>query len=130
VGRISSGLKRAVLGELAENARLNGLPLRDVLVAYRTSAMGESFKKGLILVSTSGSGQSASFKMPGAGDSWTQESAVELAQELIEIHDSLAATVDSSDLPVIQAAIADELRGIRTQMGDFSGLNFPATSLQ
>jgi hypothetical protein len=135
---ISGIKKRGFLDEIANGAKKTASTLEEAIRAVK-SAIGSqpNFQRGKILVSTSGSGQSGSFEIGMAGKEWTQDNVFAMCQQFLEIlKDAVAAGIpdaaDSDAIDSLYAAMADDdrLRGVRTQMGDFSGLNFPATSLR
>ncbi len=135
--RIQSELKRFVLRFTVEDAKANTVTLREQLLADGKLLRPASIRQGKQIISTSGSGQSASIQIP---QQWTQvspENQMALLEEFFEVLDTVIAlgTPDASDsagLDTLYAAMVDDdrLRGIRQQHGDFSGLNYPATSVR
>jgi enoyl reductase-like protein len=130
--------KRGFLDEIASGAKLSGQTLQESIRATK-SAIGQSktFQQGRIIVNTSGNGQSGSFEIGIPGKEITQDNVFAMLQEFLEILRDVitAGGIDSADPAAIDTLYAqmcddDRLRGIRRQMGDFSGLNFPATSLR
>lgn len=134
---ISGIKKRGFLDEIAQGAKKSASTLADAIRATK-SAIGSqpNFQRGKILVSTSGSGQSGSFEI--SRGEWQQPEVFAMCQQFIEV---LADTMTAYALPdsgvpsdtdalVAQMNQDDRLRGVRSQMGDFSGLNYPATSLR
>lgn len=135
--RIQSELKRFVLRFTVEDAKAAGNTLREQLLAEGKLLRQPSLRQGKQIISTSGSGQSASIQIP---QQWTQvspENQMALLEEFFEVLDAVIAlgTPDASDsagLDTLYTAMVDDdrLRGIRQQHGDFSGLNYPATSVR
>jgi hypothetical protein len=129
--RIQSEIKRAILRQIVEGAKLSGSPVKSALIATQAAAADSSFKKGRLTISVSGNGQSASFQIGANG--FTQDVFVGLTEELINVLDDTVAAGyakdDASDSNSLFSAMCadDRLVGIRTQMGDFTGLRFPVT---
>ena len=139
---IQTAKKIGYLRQIAEGAKTTASTLKAALVAAQAAVWLPSFKQGRILVSQSGSGQSGSFQMAGGGNDWTQDNIFGLLEEFIQLADFTiaAGTPDGSDDALIDALFAQMVEnintgnvpqiGVRTQMGDFSGLNFPANSIR
>lgn len=131
--RIQSEIKRAVLRQVVEGAKASASTLKSALIATQAAAMDGSFKKGRILMSTSGNGQSASFQISSGG--FTQDVFVGLTEELIEVLDDAITNgygpdgTEAAQLDPLFASMCsdDRLIGIRTQMGDWTTLRFPVT---
>lgn len=129
--RIQSEIKRGFLRVIKNSITASpDVPLLDALNAFQNSIADQSFKKGRVYVSTSGSGQSASFQIPSNLTQLNPETLFALSEELISIHDTVVTGgVSSSDTAALFAAMIadDRLAGIRQQMGDFTGLGIPAS---
>lgn len=131
--RIQSEIKRAILRQIVEGAKASASPVKAALLATQSAATDSSFKKGRITVSVSGNGQSASFQIGANG--FTQDVFVGLTEELITVlEDCIPLTANgdtgkSADSDALFTAMRadDRLVGIRTQMGDFTGLRYPVT---
>lgn len=123
--------KRGFLRQIAERAKKSALTLKETLLAVQGGQFSNTFQGGKILASTSGSGQSGSFEIWLQGKEWTPDNVFGLTEELIELCEQKLTDGVADDVDTLFAAMmTDEaLHGIRQQMGDFSGLNYPATSL-
>jgi len=127
---------------MAEAAKGATSTLKAVLLAAQKGHFSNNFLRGRIMVSQSGSGQSGSFEIGMTGKEWTQDNVFGLIEELIQLLDYTVAqgTPDAADTDILDALFAQMVEnlntgnvpqtGIREQMGDFSGLNFPSTSLR
>ncbi len=134
--------KCGFLRQIAEGAKKGTNKLRECLLAAQSAVNSPSFQKGRIVISQSGSGQAGSFQIGTPGQEWTQDNILGLLEELIQLLDYTVAQggTDGTDAATIDALFAlmvDNLNtgnvpqiGITQQMGDFSGLNFPSTSLR
>lgn len=139
--RIQTAVKFFYLRQLAAQAANNALTLREALISAQASTFTPSFKLGRLTVSNSGGGQSGSFQMAGSGNEWSQANIAGMLEEFIQQLDFTVAqgTPDSSDPGLLNTLLAQMITdintgnspqiGIREQMGDFSGLNFPGNSL-
>ena len=131
--RISALKARGFLRQITEGARKASLPLRESLLSAQSSVYSPTFAKGRIVVSQSGSGQSGSFQIGISGVEWTQDNVFGLLEELIELHDAVAADaanpVDQTDLDAMFAAMCSDavMMGVRSSMGDFTALRYPVT---
>lgn len=126
--RIQSEIKRAILRQIAKGAKDSAVTLKDALVATQGKATDSAFLTGRLLISTSGSGQSASFQISTAG--FSQDVFVGLTEELINVYDdTVAAGTSAADVDTLFDAMCadDRLQGIRQQHGDFTSLRFPVT---
>ena len=131
--RIQSEIKRAILRQIVEGAKSSSVPIKTALLATQSAAVDSSFKKGRILVSTSGNGQSASFQIGSAG--YTQDVFVGFTEELLDVlKDAVSARYGTDDgAPTNSDTLFDvmcaddRLVGIRTQQGDFTSLRYPVT---
>lgn len=130
--RIQSEIKRALLRQIVEGAKGGTVPIKSALISAQAAATDSSFKKGRVLISTSGNGQSASFQISSSG--FSQETFVGLTEEFINVlDDAIAAgatdTGEATDSDALFTTMCqdDRLVGIRTQMGDFTSLRFPVT---
>lgn len=126
---------------MAQAAVRAAATLKEQLVKAQTGHFTNTFSRGKLVVSNSGGGQSGSFEIGVQGKEWTQDNIFGLIEELIQMVDARVAggTPDSSD-PTLAAAMRDGMiadicaglfpqSGVREQLGDFSGLNFPATAI-
>lgn len=131
--RIQSEIKRAILRQVVEGAKLSASSVKSALIATQAAATDSSFKKGRIAVSVSGNGQSASFQIGSNG--YTQDVFVGLTEELIQVCDDTVAagygtddgSPSNSDTLFAAMCADDRLVGIRTQQGDFTALRYPVT---
>lgn len=126
--RIQSEIKRAILRQIAKGAKDSGTLLKDALIATQAKATDAAFLTGRLLVSTSGSGQSASFQISTSG--YSQDVFVGLTEEFINIlDDTVAAGTSATDVDGLFEAMCgdDRLQGVRVQHGDFTSLRFPVT---
>jgi hypothetical protein len=138
--QIQSVKKCAYLRQIAEGAKRGVSTLKDALLAAQGQVYQPSFQLGRIVVSTSGSGQSGSFQMVGGGNDWTQDNIFGLLEEFIQLLDlTVSQGTPDGDDPATVTALFEQMvvniqtgnvpqTSIRTQMGDFSGLNWPAVS--
>ena len=126
---------------MAQVAAQSVATLSDTLLAAQTGHFTNTFSRGRLVVSNSGGGQSGSFEIGVQGKEWTQDNVFGLIEELIQMVAIrvAAGTPDSSDTALL-AALRDALiqdlnaglvpqSGVREQMLDVSGLNFPATAI-
>ncbi len=132
--RIQSEIKRAMLRQICEGAKATSSTVKQALIATQAAAADNSFKKGRIITSTSGNGQSASFAFfsPTGASGFTQDNVVGLTEEFVNILDDAVAGGIIDDPNTVDATFAamvtdDRLVGIRQQMGDFTSLRFPVT---
>lgn len=134
---IRSEIKRGFLRQIAQSAIANSLTLGEAILAAQGAVYTPSFQQGRLLVSTSGSGQSASFEIAVNGKDFTQDTIFAMLEEFLDVLTATCTQYGYSDdanpvnTEIIRAAMcqSDSLRGIRSQMLDVSGLNYPATSL-
>lgn len=128
--------KRGFLRQIAEGAKRSAATLKEALLAAQTGKFTANFQQGRLLVSTSGSGQSGSFEIGVQGKEWTQDNIFALTEQLLEILEFTVAqeiAIDGPDPGTIDALFAamcanESLQGITEQLGDFSGLNWPASA--
>ncbi len=128
--RIQSELKRAFLRQLAEGAKATASTLGEALLAYQSQLFSASFKSGRIYISTSGSGQSASFAAPQAGIQVKQEDLVALSEELLSVLSDTVArgfVDDTSATDALFQAMCDDdrCRGVRTRGLDVTLIGLP-----
>lgn len=140
--QIQAVKKCGFLRQLAEQAKAIPSALKPVLLAAQNGHFSGNFSRGRLTVSTSGAGQSGSFEISVNGKEWTQDNIFGLIEELIQLLDYTVdqGTLDGGTIAETDALFAQMLDnintgnvpqiGIREQMGDFSGLNFPSTSLR
>jgi hypothetical protein len=137
---IQAAIKRGFLRQIYEQARNSTVYLNDALLAFQGSIFSPSFKTGRILVNTSGGGQSAYFEVPQLGRQYTVDQIFALSEELLEIYSDVVAQLQAATPSFDPNASAanqtttfntmmddDRLQGVRTQMGDFTGLRIPVT---
>lgn len=136
--------KTAFLRQLVSAAKNSAQSLKSTLLAAQSGQFTSSFQRGRLVVSQSGSGQSGSFQVEVAGAEWSPSNLFGLVEEWIQILDWTVNQGtpddeggDSTVLDALFAMMVDNLNsgnlpqfGVSTQHGDFSGLNFPATSLR
>ena len=140
--QIQAVKKCGYLRQIAEGAKKTASTLKETLLAAQAGVNSPTFSKGRLVVSQSGSGQSGSFQMAGGGNDWTQDNIFGLIEEFIQLLDWTVdqGTPDAADAATIDALLAQMIENIqtgnvpqtsiRTQMGDFSGLNFPANAIR
>ena len=133
--------KCGFLRQMVQQARLANATLGETLLAAQSGHFVPTFQRGRLVVSQSGSGQSGSFEIGVQGKEWTQDNIFGLIEELIQMVDIRVAAgtpdgVDATVLNTLLAALIQDINaglfpqsGVTTQMGDFSGLNFPATAI-
>jgi len=82
-----------MLRQLAEGAKKTASTFYSTLLAFQSAITDQpSFRKGKILVSTSGSGQSSSFQMSAMGQQLIPENWLAMTEEFFDI---LADTLGS-----------------------------------
>ena len=126
---------------MAQQAAKDASALAETLLAAQSGHFANTFARGRLVVSQTGAGQSGSFEISMPGKEWTQDNVFALIEELIqmvEIRTAAGATDDgdrASTKNLLALLIQDinaglfPQSGVRAQLGDFSGLNFPATAL-
>jgi len=88
VAQIQAEIKRAMLRQLAEGAKKTGSTFKETLLAFQSAITDQpSFRKGKILVSTSGSGQSSSFQISNLGQQLIPENWLAMTEEFFDILD-------------------------------------------
>lgn len=140
--RIQSIKKCGFLRAIVRQAIASASTLKDTLAAAADGMfVNTSFAKGKLMVSNSGGGQSGSFEISLPDKEWTQENVFALIEELTQMTDTRIAAGSTDDgqpasTNALLAALIQDINaglfpqsGVRTQIGDFSGLNFPATQL-
>lgn len=125
---LQSEIKRGFLRQIVEGSKKAGCTLRNSLLAFQAAIATDSFKLGKILISTSGSGQSGSFEIGVVGKQFTPENVFALSEEFLATLDAIIAdgAVDGTTaeaLDVLFTTMSGQMRGVRSQMGDFSCLN-------
>ena len=126
--RVQSEIKCGLLRCIKRGIPADGSILEG-LNAFQEAIATNTFRTGRLLVSTSGSGQSASFVIPGQVTQLSQETACALSEELFRVHDDAVTNgADAADKEAMFTAMADDdrLRGVRQLHGDFSNLNVGA----
>lgn len=125
---------RSLLDDLAQEAKAANLDLIDVIRAAKKAVQSPTFRLGRIYVSTSGSGQSASFAIP---QQYTAEfTPVMLAaqfQEFVEIYlfcVSQGLITDSTDADADAATMLadDRLQTVTERRLDITGIRFPGSA--
>jgi hypothetical protein len=101
VAQIQAEIKRAILRQIAEGAKKTASTFKDALLGFQSAITDQpSFRRGKILVSTSGSGQSSSFQINAVGSQLSTENWVAMSEEFFDILDdtlgSFALTDDGS----------------------------------
>lgn len=129
---LQSEIKRGFLRQIVEGSKRVNVTLRASLLAFQAAIYTPNFQRGRILISTSGSGQSGSFEIGVSGKQFTQENVFALSEDFISILDEAesAGAVDGITPEILDLLFSimvstDRMRGIRTQMGDFTGLSAP-----
>ncbi len=123
---IQARKRRGFLRQIAEGAKTASLTLREALLASQAAVKDNTFSKGRILSSTSGSGQTASFEIGSAGKEFTQENVFDMLEEFLEILEdgiSQGTITDAADgIDATFAAMCgdDRLATIRHQHLDCS----------
>jgi hypothetical protein len=125
---LQSEIKRGFLRQIVEGSKKAGCTLRNSLLAFQAAIYTPNFQRGRILISTSGSGQSGSFEIGVSGKQFTQENVFALSEEFLATLDAIIAdgAVDGTTAEALDAlftTMSDSMRGVRSQMGDFSCLN-------
>ena len=128
--RIQSETKRAYLRQIAEGAKTSAVTLKAALIAVQASIINDTFKKGRIVVATSGNGQSVSFTLGAAG--FTPDVVAGMTEEFINVLDDTVAQgyatngTSESEIDALFSAMTndDRLRGVSSQLGDITGLRF------
>lgn len=139
---IQSIKKCGFLRQMAQQAiAANTVTLKEMLTAAQGGHFVNTFQRGRLVVSQQGGGQSGSFEIGVQGKEWTQDNIFGLLEELIQMVDARveAGSVDEPGKEAIETLLAELIQdinagnfpqsGVNQQMGDFSGLNFPATSI-
>jgi hypothetical protein len=133
--------KCGFLRQMVAQARAAAATLSETLLAAQSGHFVNTFQRGRLVVSQQGGGQSGSFEIGMQGKEWTQDNVFGLVEELLQMLEAriAAGTPDGSadpELATIQAALIQDINaglfpqsGVTQQLGDFSGLNFPATSI-
>lgn len=122
---------RGLLDEIAQGAKATTTDLIDAIRAARAAVLSPSFKQGRVYVSTSGSGQSASFLIPSAlSADFTPTRVAAQLQEFVEIYNFgvdqgliTDATALDDDLRVMLAD--DRLQTVTSRLNDFTCVRFP-----
>jgi hypothetical protein len=139
--RIQSIKKCGFLRQMVQVAINGASTLAETLLAAQSGHFTNTFSRGKLVISNSGGGQSGSVEISLPDKEWTQDNVFGLIEELIQMVEArvAAGTPDGSDettLAELRTALIADINaglfpqsGVRSQMGDFSGLNFPATSL-
>ena len=77
-----------MLRQLAEGAKKTASTFKDTLLAFQAAITDQgSFRRGKILISTSGSGQSSSFQMGTLGQQLIPENWTAMSEEFFDILD-------------------------------------------
>lgn len=128
VSEIKASVRRGFLRQIAEGAKKTASPFRDSLLAVQAQIYSPNFQRGRILVSTSGSGQSANFEIGVQGKAFTQENVFGMLEDFIALLDSLAMTDDASpeatDALFIAMIGSDEMATVKEMRGDFTYIGF------
>lgn len=126
--------RRAFLRQIVEGAIAGATTVGASLLAFQTSITSDSFKRGRIIVSTSGGGQSASFELGVQGKEFTQDNVLAMSEQFFDIlSDALtyntALTDDgnetSSRAILAQMMADDRLQTVTRRAADFGMLNWP-----
>jgi hypothetical protein len=140
--QIQSIKKCGFLRQMVQQAKSSAATLSEILLAAQAGHFVNTFQRGRLVVSQQGGGQSGSFEIGLPGREWTQDNVFGLVEELIQMVEARVAigTVDGSDpdtLKTLLDALISDINnglfpqsGVTEQIGDFSGLNYPATNLR
>lgn len=110
--------------------------VRDTLLAYQGNVTSESFKRGRLLISTSGNGQSASHQMSTPGFEFGPVEVQALSEQLIRIFEDAVANdstlSDDGDQThsraILTAMLSDDrMQSINRRGMDSTLLGFPQT---
>lgn len=131
---LQAEIRRGFLRQIAQGAINGSATLGDTLLSFQASIYTPSFSKGRLLVSTSGNGQHGSFEMGVHGKQFTQENIFALSEQFLGIlQDTLDQNlavdtgIQSDTLNLFKVMCQDDrLVGVRTQQGDYTGLNIPS----
>ncbi len=132
--QIQAVKRRGFLRQIAEAAKDGQIKLRDALLAAQKGHFVSTFSRGRLVVSQSGSGQSASFEIALPGKEWTQDNLFGLVEELIELAEAQDATLfpddgtpEATDALFAQMIADGSMQGVRQAYGDFTALRFTST---
>lgn len=132
--RIRGIIKRGFLRQIVAGAKQISSTVNDALIGAQASVFSDNFKRGRLLISTSGGGNSGSFEMSVAGKEFTQDNIFAMLEELIEVltdtlNEGLAIDTgiasDSDDLFTIMCE-DDRLAGVTSEGVDVTSLNVPS----
>ena len=136
--RVQSEIKRALLRSLWRAAQASSTTLREALDGFQQTPFN-TLSSGQILVSAGGGGYHSALKIPALSDQLTQEQVWAFSEEMLNVfYDSISnlalqtppviADVGGSfDQQIFQVMIFDDrLQGVRSQRGDWTGLNVPS----
>jgi hypothetical protein len=132
---IKAGIRRGFLDEIGETGLVAALTLLESLRQFKSGVFSESFKSGRVYLSTSGSGQAASFiSVPGflLG---SQGEVFNMAQEFVELYTlvcsdnpTVADDAGAGSRTLLAAMLADNsLAGVSVAANDWTMLGFPWT---
>jgi hypothetical protein len=135
VTAIAAAKKRALLRQiLLVGAVTSASTVNAALLDFQTSLNEQSFQRGRQYSSTSGNGQSASYKGGGPWEQWSQENLFAVSEEFFDILaltlSSNAALVDDGQTASTQAIFAamlydDRLHTVIRRGLDVTLLGFP-----
>ena len=126
--------KKFFLRQIAEGAVASSSKISEALLAFASAINSGSFRTGKILISTSGSGQHASFQMDVTGREFTPDNLAAMSEEFFDIlSDTLAnnpSLVDDGTATSTRAIFAamrqdDRLYGVTRRGSDNTLLGFP-----
>ncbi len=135
--QIQNVKKFSILRQAAEGAKRTASTLRESLLAAQQAIAVSTIVRGRLTVSTSGSGQSASYEISAAGKEWTQDNLLGLSEELIWVCDHTIAqgVPDAAVNELIEALFAAMCQNYITgnlpqlavteEMGNWASLNYP-----
>jgi len=134
--RIQAALKCGFLRQIAEQAKAQTLTLREALTAAQSGHFVQTFQRGRLVVSTSGSGQSGSFEIGMPGNQWSQSNVFGLVEELLQMVELADPTLypddaDPAHTDALRALIAENVMmgnvptGVTSIGGDFTLLYIP-----
>ncbi len=131
VSTIPSIRKQAFLRSLFRASRLAG-NLKLALEAFQDNGFA-ACKTGRVIISHSGSGQSTSFELPSVARGFSQDTVLDLSEELLQIFtDALGGTsydeTGASDQTYFDTMMLDDrLVGVSQVHEDYTLLRTPST---
>lgn len=124
-------LARGILDDIYRGSKTSASDLIDAIVAAKTALLTNTFKSGRVFVTTSGSGQSASFLIPSLFTAeYTPVEVAKQLQEFIEIYNdavsnSLITDQTNNDQDYAVMLMDDRLQTVEFRRLDITGIRFP-----